>query len=271
MRRLVREQANKTFDVYTQRVRKYVSTLPESGLPPSTTTPANGAMPRIGTPQNDTGWAGWAISSFTNKLATASGEMQSRPSNAKVNPKEGRPSSVPPPADSSRPALTAAPISQLHRQAITGSPAPVLTRTSTDQFFTDAQEEDDEVNEAWGDMAEDSFFNAPVQQNPAVEPKAPAPAMAFDDGGELDFEGWLKAQAQAKTKAPLPKGLSKPSGLANGRQIAIRSTTTGHVGSGSGAKKLASTNATLKATTTKPIDTKPKEPSAEDDWGDAWD
>ncbi|KAL9604089.1 MAG: hypothetical protein Q9179_001978 [Wetmoreana sp. 5 TL-2023] len=270
--KLVRDQANKTFDIYIQRVRKHASTLPESVLPPSTTTTANGAMPRIGTPQNDTGWAGWAISSFTNKLATASGEMQSRPSKAKVNPAGGRPSPVPPIADTSKLVLPAASVSQLHRQAVTGSSAPVLTRTSTDQFFTDAQEEDDEIDEAWGDMGEDSFFDVPVQQKPAVEPKATGPATTFDDGGEPDFEGWLKAQAQAKTKAPLPKGLSKPSGLANGRQTAIRSTTTGHVGSGLGAKKLASTSTTAsKASAAKAIDTKPKEPSGDDDWGDAWD
>ena len=229
-------------------------------------------MPRIGTPQNDTGWAGWAISSFTNKLATASGEMQAKPS--KAQPASGlvRSSSVPPATDTKTPTFATASVSQLHRQAVTGSTAPVLTRTSTDQFFTDAQEEDDEVDEAWGDMADEFFFDAPVQQKPAVEPKAPAPTSLIDDGGEPDFEGWLKAQAQNKTKAPLPKGLSKSSGLANGRQTATRSTTTGHVGSGLGAKKLASTPApTSKAVAAKAVDTRPKEPAGEDDWGDAWD
>ncbi|KAL8971067.1 MAG: hypothetical protein Q9183_001228 [Haloplaca sp. 2 TL-2023] len=269
--RLVRDQANKTFDVYTLRIRKYASTMPESSLPPSTTAAANGSMPRIGTPQNDTGWAGWAISSFTNKLATASGEMQPKPSTARSNPGEGRPASVPPQVDTSRPALATAQVSQLHRQAVAGSPAPVLTRTSTDQFFTDAQVEDDEVDEAWGQIEGDSFFDAPVQQNDGREPKNSAATMAFDDGGEPDFEGWLKAQALAKTKAPLPKGLSKSSHTLNGRQSAVRSTTTGQVGSGVGAKKLASTSTTSSKTAVKKsLDTKAKEPSADDDWG-AWD
>ncbi|KAL8874191.1 MAG: hypothetical protein Q9174_000457 [Haloplaca sp. 1 TL-2023] len=268
--RLVRDQANKTFDVYTVRIRKYASTMPESSLPPSTTAAANVAMPRIGTPQNDTGWAGWAISSFTNKLSTASGEMQPKPSTARSNPGAGRPASVPPQVDTSRPALATNQASQLHRQALAGSAAPVLTRTSTDQFFTDAQAEDDEVDEAWGEIEGDSF-DTPVQHSDGLNHKTPAATMAFDDGGEPDFEGWLKAQALAKTKAPLPKGLSKSSHTLNGRQTAVRSTTTGQVGSGLGTKKLASTSTTSsKAVTTKSLDTKAKEPSADDDWG-AWD
>lgn len=236
------------------------------------TTAANGVMPRIGTPQNDTGWAGWAISSFTNKLATASGDMQAKPSKVQSGPKPGRSSSVPPATDSGKPAFAAASASQLHRQVVTGSPAPVLTRTSADQFFNDAQQEDDEIDEAWADMTDESFFDAPVQQKPPVEPKASVPTSLIDDGGEPDFEGWLKAQAEAKTKVPLPKGLSKSSNFTNGRPTAIRNTTTGHVGSGMGTKKLASTaNASSKAAGVKAIDTKPKEPAGDDDWDDAWD
>ncbi|CAO1600885.1 Nuclear aminoacylation-dependent tRNA export pathway component [Xanthoria calcicola] len=267
--KLVRDQASKTFDVYMLRIRKHATTLPDSALPPVSKS-ANGAMPRIGTPQNDTGWAGWAISSFTNKLATASGEMQAKPTNAKGTVGEARPSSAPSDKSTVRPPV-AGPVSQLHRQAVTGAPAPVLTRTTTDQFFTDAQDEDDEIDLAWGDTDED-FFDAPLQPEAAIETQPLVPASRFDDGGEPDFEGWLKAQAVAKSKPPLPKGLSKPFGLTNGRQNAIRSTTTGHVGSGSGAKKLAQiANPASKVTAPKTIDTKPKEPSEDDDWGDAWD
>ncbi|KAL8928381.1 MAG: hypothetical protein Q9172_000973 [Xanthocarpia lactea] len=269
--KLVRDQASKTFDIYVHRIRKHASTLPDSILPPSATTAANGAMPRIGTPQSDTGWAGWAISSFTNKLATASGEMQAKPTNTKANVGEVRPSSVPPTTGTHKPAVAGS-VSQLHRQAVTGSSAPVLTRTTTAQFFTDAQDEDDEVDLAWGDTAEDSFFDAPLEPEAAVDTQPLLPVSKFDDGGEPDFEGWLKAQAEAKKKPPLPKGLSKSSGLANGRQNVIRSTTTGHVGLGSDAKKLASTaNPASKVTVPRAIDTKPKEPAGDDDWGDAWD
>ncbi|KAL9641105.1 MAG: hypothetical protein Q9204_000330 [Flavoplaca sp. TL-2023a] len=266
--KLVREQASKTFDIYLLRIRKHASTLPDSTLPPSAPTAVNGAMPRIGTPQSDTGWAGWAISSFTNKMATASGDMRAKPPDAKG---EARASSVPAPSNTAKPAA-ASTVSQLHRQAVTGAPAPVLTRTTTDQFFNDAQDEDDEIDLAWGDTGDDSFFNAPLQSEAAIETQPLVAVSEFNDGGEPDFEGWLKAQAEAKTKPPLPKGLSKSSGLTNGRQNAIRSTTTGHVGSGLGAKKLAeTTNAASKTTVPKVIDTKPKEPSGDDDWGDAWD
>ncbi|KAI4259379.1 MAG: hypothetical protein LQ352_000788 [Teloschistes flavicans] len=267
--KLVRDQANKTFDIYAQRVRKHASTMPDSLLPPATTA-ANGTIPRIGTPQNDTGWAGWAISSFTNKLATASGEMQPKLSGANSIPT--RPSSVPPTAHPSRLAPTAIPVPNLHHEAVKGFPAPVLTRTSTDQFFGDAQEEDDEIDEAWGNLGEDSISNAFMQQQPVAESGASIPSTNFNDGGEPDFEGWLKAQAQAKSKAPLPKGLSKPTNLTNGRQSVIRSSTTGHVGSGTSAKQIA--NTTIPATNTlggSAIDTRPKEPSGDDDWGDAWD
>ena len=265
--KLVRDQANKTFDIYVQRTRKYGASLPDTALPPASTGPANG-VPRMGTPQNDTSWAGWAISSFTNKLATASGEMQSKPipQAPRIISTNGRPSSVPPVADTIRPAFTASSASNLHKQALSRPSAPILTRTSTDQFFNDAQDEDDEVDDAWGDMAEDSFFDAPT------ETAKPAPT-SFDDGGEPDFEGWLNAQANAKSKprGPLPKGLAKPSpATGNGRPPAVKSKTTGSVGPGAGTKKLATPVIKPKVVPSKVIDTKPKEEDVGDEWGDAW-
>ena len=264
--KLVRDQADKTFDIYVQRARKYGASLPDTALPPAITGTASN-VPRMSTPQNDTSWAGWAISSFTNKIATASGEMQSKPTlqAPRTTSANGRPSLVPPVTDTTRPAIIASSASSLHRQALSKPSTPVLTRTSTDQFFSNAQDEDDELDDAWGDMAEDSFFDAPSEN------LKPAPT-SFDDGGEPDFEGWLNTQAQAKSKPkwPLPKGLAKPaSSTSNGRPPAIKSTTTGSVGSGAGAKKLAAT-VKPKAVPAKVIDTKPKEEEAGDDWGDAW-
>ena len=256
--RLVRDQANKCFDVYLQRIRKYGNSLPDTALPPPTTTSANGAVPRMGTPQNDNaGWAGWAISSFTNKLATASGDMQSKAAKPQLS-KNDRSSFIPPAADSSRPSAYA---STLHQQAVTGTSTPAPTWTPPpEQLFSTPPEDDEEIDDAWGEMAEDDFFDAISEHKPPL-----APPVSFDDGGEPDFEGWLNAQAQAKSKAPLPKGLAKPSAPA-------RTTTTGSVGSGAGAKKLASTIAKPKPPpATKTINTKPKEAAADDDWGDAWD
>ena len=138
-------------------------------------------------------------------------------------------------------------------------------RTSTEKFFDNAQTEDDEIDEAWGDIGADTFFDAPAI------PAMPSPAPAFDDGGEPDFAGWLSAQAQAKSKAPLPKGLMKPSNPGSSRPGAPRISTTGSAGLGSGTKKLANTPSKPKPMPAKQINTKPKESSAEDDWGDAWD
>ena len=75
---------------------------------------------------------------------------------------------------------------------------------------------------------------------------------------------WLKAQAQAKSKAALPRGLAKSSAPA-----VSRTTTTGSGGSGSGLKKLVNTVPKPSSAATKSISTKPKE--TDDDWGDAWD
>ena len=229
----------------------------------------------MSTPQNDAGWAGWAISSFTNKINSASGEMQSKSSASQAPPlrsssTDGRPSL---PVAQNKP-KTSSSVSNLHRQAVAGSTAPVLTRTSTEQFFTDAQDEDDEIDEAWGQMEEDSFSDAPSAKSAAP---VPAPVVtAFDEGGEPDFEGWLNAQAKAKSKAPLPKGLVKPATAttttaANGRIPVTRTTTTGAVGPGAGVKKVASTLVKPNVVVApKVINTKPKE-AADDDWGDAWD
>lgn len=265
--RLARDQAYKCFDVYLQRIRKYGNSLPDTILPPPASVVANGAVPRMGTPQNDSpGWAGWAISSFTNKLATASGDIQSKAAKSQ-EAKNDRSSSVPPAADSSRPALSVSALN-LHRQAVTGTSTPTQIPTPTEQYFKDPIEDVEDIDEAWGAMAEDPFFDAPAEAKPS-----PAPPVSFDDGGEPDFEGWLKAQAQAKSKAPLPKGLAKASvnvsNVSNGKQAITRTTTTGSVGGGVGAKKLAGSVPKPKSATGQAISTKPKE--ADDDWGDAWD
>ena len=228
---------------------------------------AHDAVPRMGMPHSDTpGWAGWAISSFTNKLATASGDMQSKAAKSQ-QAKTDRSSSVPPATDFSRPPLSTA-ASTIHRQAVTGTSTPARLPTPTEQYFKNPLEIDEDIDEAWGELAEDTSFDAPMEANANT-----APLIGFDDGSEPDFEGWLKAQAQAKSKAPLPKGLAKPSAndstVGNDRQAVKRTTTTGSVGGGVGAKKLASTMTKPKLATARAISTKPKE--TDDDWGDAWD
>lgn len=203
--------------------------------------------------------------------------MQSKPS---APSSDGRPSSAPPiPTDATQGPQSGSSASKLHRQALVGtfSTIPVLTRTSTDHFFGDAQDEDDEIDDAWGDMGEEPFFDMPQEEPDAT----PQPTIdAFDDGGEPDFEGWLKAQAQAKSKAPLLKGLAKSSAqntasshiTANrSAKVTVRSSTSGTLESRADAKKLASTTVKPKLAATKAINTKPEQGAADDDWGDAWD
>ena len=264
--KIVRDAANKAFDVYLARIRKYASTLPETVIPPPSAAPtisaANGtaAVPRMGTPQTDSSsWAGWAISSFTNKLAAASGEMEAKPANPlpPTTSPSNRSSSVPPRSSTElKPSLTAS-ASDLHRQAVNKPVPPVFTRTSTDQFFGDAQTEDDELDAAWSEMGEDSFFDAPSK--PSVTSPTP-----FDDGGEPDFAGWLNAQTQAKVKSQLPRGLSKSGSTKQGPS----GTKTAVI---VGGKKVVpkSMGKEKEKPSSKAIDTKPKD--ADDDWGDAWD
>lgn len=280
--KLVRDQANKTFDIYLQRTRKYGNSLPDSILPPPSNGSSNGGVLRPGVSQNDSSWSGWAISSFTNKLAAVSGEMQSKPSatQSRARSSDGRPSSAPPVAtDTAQPSQSRASASKAHRQALVGtsSTVPISIRLSTDQFFGDAQDEDDEADDAWGDMGEEPFFDMPPEESNTTSQPTVA---AFDDGGEPDFEGWLKAQAQTKSKAPLPKGLAKSSTQNTAStqitanrpaKVIVRSTTTGTLGSGAGAKKVANTTVKPKLVATKAISTKPDQGAADDDWGDAWD
>lgn len=276
----MRDQANKTFDLYLHRVRKYGTSLPDSALPPTTT---NGNLPHMGTSQkgvsqSESSWSGWAISSFTNKLAAATGEMQAKTSapQQRAQSTDGRPSISPLPGYSSRPVHTEPfPLPDVMRRN-TNATTPDLRSTSTDQSFIDAQDGDEGIDDAWGDMAEESFFDAPSESTPEpAKTTAPTPTLiaAFDDGGEPDFEGWLKAQMQSKTKLKqaLPKGLVK-SAMQNKPAAPARINSTGMSGLGAGARKLpVTTPARPKVTSSMPISTKPKDGAADDDWGDAWD
>ena len=256
-------------DIYLQRVRKFSSTLPDTALPPASSENTGEAAPRMSKAQNDSSWAGWAVSSFTNKIAAASGEMNTK-ANGHLKVAEARSASMPPTADPTRGISSTASASNLHRQALVSPPS--LSRPSSEANSTTNYFEDDQVGDAdfdaWGEMDEDSFFDAPSE----VVKASSKPAPAFDDGGEPDFAGWLAAQEQSKSKKPLPKGLAKPSATPAGRPVtAGRTATTSSVGTGAGVKKLATTAPKPKVVATKKIDTKPKDTDeADDGWGDGW-
>jgi SCY1-like protein 1 len=259
MHRIIRDQANKTLDIYLQRIRKHASTMPDTALPPTSTADTTKDAARIGT-SNDKSWAGWAISSFTNKITTANGEIEPTSNGSKpAEPEISRSASVPRPVKSSpstqetlRP--TAVPLNR----SLSDRPAPPPKEPE--------EEVADDVYDAWGaiddddedEQKDDDPFASPAPSTSSITRIAPKPKVApvpFDDGGEPDFAGWLAAQSQAKAKKALPKGLNKSS-----------STATS-------ASRTSATTASKPKTVVAPakkIDTKPKEEEADDGW-DAWD
>jgi SCY1-like protein 1 len=291
--KMIRDQANKTLAVYLDRVRKYATTLPDTVLPPPETVSAGGT--RMSTPQpgnqsaNAQGgsqWMGWAISSFTNKLGTATGEIQpngtvaaaavaavsSRPNvdrTSSSSAANGRPSSDP------RVVLSSARPAQTHTSSLrTGTSTPTADEEDfgggwgdMEDMNDDAAPDDDEVVDAWG---EDVVPKKPVVSRSTTAASKVSSSSNYDDGGEPDFEGWLNAKAKAKTgTGPLPKGLAK------------KTTTTTAIPAARTAANAAATRTAVKssaaATPAKvtPISkTKPTPKSKdeeEDGWGDAWD
>lgn len=236
--------------------------------PPNAVDPAaqnNPNAARIGT-SNDTSWAGWAISSFTNKLTAAKGEIEpTSANNAPAVTELARPSSVPQPTTTpmAGPVKTA---SRLHVEA------PALVRAASDtaaQTAIDTLEpldDDDWGADAWeqGDedatkADEDQFFDAGSSPAPTSPATTSTSAVPYDDGGEPDFAGWLAAQSKAKTKKPLPKGLNSTKTSAAKQTLPVRSAPVSRSASSRPAVKPA-----------KIIDTKPKDDGGEDGWGDAW-
>jgi SCY1-like protein 1 len=269
--KLVRDQANKTLDVYLQRIRKHASTMAETVLPPPTASESSGnTAPRMSTPQSSeaASWAGWAISSFTNKMSTAAGEIQA----ASITPPTTRSSSAPLGSEAKRTPGTAS-ASALHRQAVI-SPPQTSTRTSTssnaNDYFQDPVGDDPiELDDGWGEMDEETFEDA-SSDLPKPQRAVPSATNPFDDGGEPDFAGWLAAQSQKKPGSkPLPKGLGKPS---NGRPAVVnRASSASAVASTTTKKVTPVAKPAAKPLVTKRIDTKPKDNTNDDDgWGDGW-
>lgn len=283
--KLVRDQANKALDIYMARIRKYSQTLPDTVQPPPGA--ATSTAPRMGTTNSDSSsWAGWAISSFTNKLASASGQMQA--TNGTAAPGVPRPSSVPPTAAPSKPSTTTTsrglqpqptlkPSTRSNPFASSDtalSSQASSSRPSVEESFTNdwgswdepasnpATTADDNPwdDAAWGDEAQaddlDPFAEQPKKNN------APGVTAMFDDKGEPDFAGWLEAQSQAKRKVgggkPLPKGLSKVSGSRPG--LGGKSNSTGNTSAAAAAKKAPA----------KKVASSVEKEDYDEGWGDAW-
>lgn len=242
--KMVRDQATRAMDSYVGKIKKAAANMPDTALPPSQA--GDGQAARMGTPQpsaGSQGWTGWAISSFTNKMSTAAGDMQT----ANGSTQAPRASSSPAP-DARKPTSSA---SMLHRQALASPPASTAAPSPTpsavaEEFYADGADDAG----GWGDMGdmdEDGGWGAATAASEPSTRSAPATASAtpFDEG-EPDFAGWLAAQSQKKSGSkPLPKGLAK-----------------------AGPAKKAPAKKPVAA---KKIDLAPKADDGDDEgWGDGW-
>ncbi|KAL6878839.1 ARM repeat-containing protein [Trichoderma novae-zelandiae] len=256
--KMIRDQASKTMDIYLQKVRKAAAAMPDTALPPPQSQPADASTAQAATVQpgaSGSSWAGWAISSFTNKLTAVAGDMQtaSSPAPAPVSPS--------PSSEAKKPTTSSA--STLHRQTLTSPPpasglsTPSAASAIAGQFLPD---DDDDAGDGWGDLKDDDGDAGDGWGNDddgfgttSAASKAPAAVSATPFGeDEPDFAGWLAAQAQKKGPGKaLPKGLSK--------------TTAAKKPVAKTVAKPAAKPATKPAA--KKIDLAPKETDDDDGWG----
>lgn len=259
--KMIREQANKTLNIYLERVRKYQTTLPDTVLPPPETSSAG--TTRMSTPQPGAqagaGWAGWAISSFTNKISSATGEIQPNGTGSKPTLAESAAAAAVAANGAGRPTIQP------------NASAPVVPRvssglrTSAVAPASSAADEEDFGDSGWGEMEDNDTADDPWGEPATTTSSRPSTSVTYDDGGEPDFEGWLNAQAAAKTasKKPLPKGLAKKGTAATTTKSAPLSRTT----------TPAATKAAASASVPKPKPKPAPAPVQQDDddgWGDAW-
>ena len=258
--KVIRDQANRTMNVYLERVRKYAAAMPDTALSPANSSSA--PTTRISTPQPGVGsqMLGWAVSSFTNKLTSATGEIQPNANGAKPTPTERSTSTPAANGPFTRPAL----------QTLSSAPK-VTTGPHTSSIPPMSPEvEDEDFGDGWGDIEDDPADSwaddlEKFSQAPSHSTKTSTSTVPFDDGGEPDFEGWLNAQASAKSqsKKPLPKGLAK------------KPTTPAVTAAKSAAAARTSSSvkpASISSASGKPKATESKSAAEEDDddWGDAW-
>jgi SCY1-like protein 1 len=266
--KMIRDQAQKSVDIYVTRIRKFAATMPDTVLPAPGLTAAGTAAPRMGTPANDTSWAGWAISSFTKQLAATSGEIGA--GSSANGSSDQRSSSVPPSTTTSKPPvpLASKPGMQIHSSK-SSTTIPRITSPDPAAAFNDDEED---FNNDWGGFADEDKTVEPdvEEEDPWGAPSVskPTSTTSYDDKGEPDFAGWLAAQSKGKstTKSPLPKGLNKATATVTKSTRPVvggRASTTG------------SATTTRKVVVAPKKETKKEEPKAKDDeedgWGDAWD
>lgn len=253
--KMIRDQANKTMNIYLDRIRKYATTLPDSVLPPPQSQSAGPT--RMSSPQPSNQWMGWAISSFTNKLGSASGNIEPNSDGTLPTPAERSSSTPPANATPARP----------QNHTIPSAPAVPRASSNLRTASTPAPDvEDEDFGDGWGEMDDNDTsvadaWGAEPDLTPAASTQNTRPGMPYDDGGEPDFEGWLNAQAAAKVKnnKALPKGLVKKAPVVKPVQSKPQSTV----------KPSVTTSRTVPAKKAQP-EKRQEVVEDDDDWGEAW-
>ena len=280
-------------EIYMTRLRKYSETMPASALPVQPPVSQNGtSVPaEVAAGSADPGWAGWAISSFTSKVAETIGQIEPSANGGLIAPS----ATVTP--DSSRPSTAVAsngqntttmqaqhdPFSSRQAMGMNKTVQPLVAPTVDESWGIDDTAE--EADEAWGTMDDDddTFFDTSAKPAPMKTQAKPTPAA--DEKGEPDFAAWLAAKQATTTikKGPLPKGLATaakplaPKALAS---TVTRPTSSLPARSAppAVAPRIPATTTAVKPTTTK-ASIAPKVVKAaatkvkdeDDGWGDAWD
>ncbi|EPS37165.1 hypothetical protein H072_9244 [Dactylellina haptotyla CBS 200.50] len=260
--KVIRVQAQKTLEIFLARLKTLTANMPESALPP---VDANGlpnptgagGVPRMGTPQTDASWAGWAISSFTKKLGVT-GEMQPEGSGPMTQAEEngttlGTPTVPVTVQISSRPGSSrSASASELHRQAVSSPSSTVRNNYATSLV---ADNDDDNDMDAWGDMDD--------TPKPVVEEKPKPSSIGKSGFGRTDLtEDDVINSFTRKPKSALPKGLGKKTPVSG-------SSSTGMA---TKSKPVISRVVASKPTAKKAVLAKKTEEADGDAWGtDNWD
>ncbi|EGX44734.1 hypothetical protein AOL_s00188g72 [Orbilia oligospora ATCC 24927] len=279
--KIIRVQAQKTMDVFLARIKTLTANMPDSALPPvdangvptGTSAAAGGGgvaggAPRMGTPQNDASWAGWAISSFTKKLGSVTGEIQAQGTTATsgVSTPAGEESgTLGVPSSTTGNTGSRPGSSSLQRQAFGG----MNTNTSRGGgggggLMADDGGDDD--LDAWGDM-DDTPKTVEEKKNTTISGFGRTTMTTTEDDVISSF-------AANKGKSSLPKGLGKKTTTSTTTTTpASNSTGTGAVKSRpivSRAVKPAAKKVLPAAATTTAAKKKTEEEG--DAWGnDNWD
>jgi SCY1-like protein 1 len=208
--KVVRTQAQKTLDLYLARIRILTANYPDTEQAPAVADAATVVPGR----EEAGSWAGWAISSFTKKVASGDISRGKSP----LPPTEDRPSSAPVADAPVRPAPRMAASTNALQSAAAQEPAGFLEEDDDDVDGWGALDEPPPqpresqpttVADSWGQSV--SAQNGPVRNTLGTSTKpsgvsqfGPKPFTLAEE--EVDFEALVGGR---KKSVPLPKGLGK--------------------------------------------------------------